>query len=400
MKKVFANRMVAHVWAQQNQPAGRSGNGQFYFEDVTIYSYGSHFPIATFTTDAHGNRCVLVTTDTYGNTTRRHCSHVDNALRGLSVQTWDVANVRSSGNGKPNEFTHIDNVAAMARNAADRAAELAKPRKRARWHDDGHQDEPQFRQGLLEEVVARIVSYCDAFAVDVPANVTLVSWQNNIVDAFAKYNNPTAVAKRVKDAAKRKLKRECEEAVTYQRFHAWREGVIPVLTYAEYSSLGQRDAYDYRQEMYRREPDNARNRPQAYITAEQWCNGVKGELQHNYVGGERTLVRRNGDKLETSRGADCPFAHAVLAFMKAQQCRREGKSWHSNGEQVRVGHFKVDSIDASGNIRAGCHSLQYEEMLRLAVREIPDKVRAIFAVPTIYSQHYGALDERVYELQD
>lgn len=48
MAQVFSNDMVAHVWAQQRQPSGRSHNGNFYFEGRTLYSYGTHYPVGIF----------------------------------------------------------------------------------------------------------------------------------------------------------------------------------------------------------------------------------------------------------------------------------------------------------------------------------------------------------------
>jgi len=72
MKTVFNTDMVAHVWAQQEQGTGRNAQGNFYFRDSTIYSYGAHFPIARFVTNAKGKRAVLFTEDTYSNTTAGH----------------------------------------------------------------------------------------------------------------------------------------------------------------------------------------------------------------------------------------------------------------------------------------------------------------------------------------
>jgi hypothetical protein len=47
MRKVLKDRHeVAHVWAAQSQPEGRAGN--VWFDGPTIYSYGRHFPMATF----------------------------------------------------------------------------------------------------------------------------------------------------------------------------------------------------------------------------------------------------------------------------------------------------------------------------------------------------------------
>jgi hypothetical protein len=81
---VFTNDMVAHVWAQQTQPHGRSGNGQFYFDGGTLYSYGSHFPVAMFVQNHRGQECALFNSDSYSITTSRHQSRARSAYSGLS----------------------------------------------------------------------------------------------------------------------------------------------------------------------------------------------------------------------------------------------------------------------------------------------------------------------------
>jgi hypothetical protein len=75
MKQVFNSSEVAHIWAGQTQPAGRNSFGNFYFNNGTIYSYGSHFPIATIA----GND-VLFTMRTYSNTTAKHISRAARAV--------------------------------------------------------------------------------------------------------------------------------------------------------------------------------------------------------------------------------------------------------------------------------------------------------------------------------
>ena len=52
-----------------------------YFTGDTIYSYGSHFPIAQLTTAPNGEDVLLFTTDTYSNTTTRHISYVQQGIR-------------------------------------------------------------------------------------------------------------------------------------------------------------------------------------------------------------------------------------------------------------------------------------------------------------------------------
>tara|TARA_R110002167_G_scaffold206741_1_gene410865 strand:+ start:255 stop:1172 length:918 start_codon:yes stop_codon:yes gene_type:complete len=80
MKKVFTNSMVAHVWAQQNQPEGRNSGSSIFFEGATIYSYGKHFPMASFKTNAKEETCILVNSQSYSITTSQHQSLVRQAI--------------------------------------------------------------------------------------------------------------------------------------------------------------------------------------------------------------------------------------------------------------------------------------------------------------------------------
>lgn len=93
MKHVFKTAEVAHVWAQQNQEEGRNAQGNFYFQGKTIYSYGRHFPIASFVAPG----VVLLTTRGYSPTTLRHIRHVRDAIRHLKVfEGYEVADTRGS----------------------------------------------------------------------------------------------------------------------------------------------------------------------------------------------------------------------------------------------------------------------------------------------------------------
>lgn len=67
------NSEVAHFWANQTQASGRGSH--FYFEGDTIYSYGSHFPIAR-----HYKGHVLFTTDSYSVSTSRHMGEARHAI--------------------------------------------------------------------------------------------------------------------------------------------------------------------------------------------------------------------------------------------------------------------------------------------------------------------------------
>jgi hypothetical protein len=72
--------------------------------------------------------------------------------------------------------------------------------------------------------------------------------------------------------------------------------------------------------------------------------------------------------LETSRGASVPFDQAVKVFKIVKAMRRAGKTWQANGRTVRVGHFAVDSIDASGGFTAACHRFEWPEIEAVAIQ--------------------------------
>src|SRR6266403_280024 len=59
MRHVLTNSEIPHLWAHQTQEHARNGgNGSFYFRGATIYSWGSHFPIATYNKEYHHERAV------------------------------------------------------------------------------------------------------------------------------------------------------------------------------------------------------------------------------------------------------------------------------------------------------------------------------------------------------
>jgi hypothetical protein len=78
-------------------------------------------------------------------------------------------------------------------------------------------------------------------------------------------------------------------------------------------------------------------------------------------------LRIKGDMLQTSHGAEVPLEHAIRAFRFIKLCREAGRAWHANGQQIRVGHFRVDSISPEGNMIAGCHSFTWPEIQRAAI---------------------------------
>lgn len=80
MKKVVSSAMVAHLWAHKTQSEARNAQHSMYFEGDTIYSYGSHFPIAR-----HFKGIVLFNANTYSSTTGQHKATTQSAIRNMTV---------------------------------------------------------------------------------------------------------------------------------------------------------------------------------------------------------------------------------------------------------------------------------------------------------------------------
>jgi hypothetical protein len=120
-----------------------------------------------------------------------------------------------------------------------------------------------------------------------------------------------------------------------------------------------------------RQLDSAERMAREVDAREAWLKG-EGSRHVRLNGPDGTaLVRRSndGERLETSHGADVPWDHAVKAFRFIRLCVERGEAFHTNGRTVRVGPFKVDSIAANGDMKAGCHSFAWEVMRELAERE-------------------------------
>lgn len=104
--------------------------------------------------------------------------------------------------------------------------------------------------------------------------------------------------------------------------------------------------------------------------------GYHGHGLHDERGGallRATDVERDADgtitdgTLETSQGARVPLVHAIRAFRFVKLCHDTGRQWSANGRTVKVGHYRIDRIEPSGDFVAGCHRINWGEVERLAI---------------------------------
>lgn len=154
LKQVFRNaEEVAHIWAKQSQQTGRSAN--CYFEGDTIYSYGSHFPVARYVHNKPGKRIVLFTTRDYSVTTAKHKGEILHAI------PPDVVTIYCSDVLADNKHRHLANIKELS----DSIRELAELHRTSRQRD--------YVKSIVEKV-QNLYAYCKLVRVGLTKQ--LIKW--------------------------------------------------------------------------------------------------------------------------------------------------------------------------------------------------------------------------------
>ena len=120
-----------------------------------------------------------------------------------------------------------------------------------------------------------------------------------------------------------------------------------------------------REEKRKREAELQRETYEKRIIA--WRSGENVSLPYMY--NTKAVLRYNAKRgvVETSQKANFPVKFAALAWKVIQRCRRKQEGWKRNGQRVPLGVYTLDEVDAYGNMKAGCHRVEYEECQRLAI---------------------------------
>ena len=118
-----------------------------------------------------------------------------------------------------------------------------------------------------------------------------------------------------------------------------------------------------KREKARKQREEAKRAREEQERIRQWANGETDYCPSN---GQAIRLRVKGDELQTSRGARVPLDHAIKAFRVIKRLRNKGESYQRNGHTIHLGHFALDAIDPQGNVTAGCHNVEWEEIERVA----------------------------------
>jgi len=307
-KHVYSTDEIPHLWAHQTQSEARNQTKNLYFEGATIYSYGSHFPIARHVTNKRGEKAVLFTTREYSVTTSGHISSV----RGAIPKGALVFNVPLQY-----EYNYADAGSKLCAHFRNEIAESHEKALKAKGHRASY-----IRQMIqASEDGKAFAKFFGLKKEKFPLPITgkkLKDWQTSAIEAEKLHND--SVAARYKSKSDRwRAAREREAAemarTLDERIATWRAGGNPRFGYGE-------------------------NVP--------------------------AMLRIEGDEVVTSKGARFPIAHAKRGLALIDACVSSGRDWQTNGHSCHLGHYRIESITADGTVTAGCHVVTYPEIARVA----------------------------------
>ena len=350
-KEVFETGEIPHLWAHKVQESARNKQGNLYFESDTIYSYGSHFPIARHVADnpskKNSKSAVLFTTRSYSNTTSGHISAVRSAIP-KDVQVFHVYNPALS----PRESLacYVSAVSEHAKSASERKLETTR-------HED-------VQKALA--LIAECKAFCKFFALKLP---TFAKLPKIDADKLARQRQAAKDRQKAKDA-KRRAEWEAQAANKKAEADAWNASGIC-------QHKPKHDAHNYGDVWKcdkQREDEEWETKRDEIIAA--WRAGdPNARLRDAYrlpvmlrirTFGADADVQHAVAMVETSRGAQVPVSHALrgLRFVRAVVAR--GEAFQTNGKTFHLGHYKIDRIETDGTLTAGCHVISLSEIERIA----------------------------------
>lgn len=334
-RQVFPTGEIPHKWAHQTQESARNPQGNLYFKGATIYSYRDSWPLARIYKCTKSARVlgrdtisatvtlVLTSANKYSMTTTGHQCDVNRAashLRQIAVPFV------VPGDHQPDKRDHDANLAYLAAEMKSRHEQAGRVMTAL---------SVTWRAEECAQLHKAMADYMIFFGIrrKMPA---LLSFAAAFERARRIENpDPASLDKRERASAARKVRlRDRDEYLAEQRETLKRGAFYHVgATRNDWRLFGAFDG--------------------------GWRNGRS-------VYGESVMLRVNGDEIETSMGARIPASHAPRLWRVIERCRDTGIPYQHNGHTEHAGDYRVDSIDADGTLRAGCHVIPYSELAGMA----------------------------------
>lgn len=312
---------VAHAWAHQHGSSDSNSNESFYFKGDTIYSYGSHFPIAKHVAP----RTILFTTRTYSNTTAAHIAAVRRAASHLNKIHCDyipLDEYEYDKAHKKNTRSWVNQIESLV-NEANKAKRMVKKVR---------------LEGEIQAVRNEAALYFAHFKIKPSKEDMRILADAPIDELSIAFKKKTEADKRAAAKARKQQERERLERMkvaedTYNRWlPIWHEGNDDKL----YGCFSRNER----------------------------------SLVHDYVDSSGlSFLRVMGDKIETSKSIRIPMAVAHRYYKRYLTVVESGGC---SGCGFKMMGYDVNTITADSLI-VGCHTILRSEIDHIAAQMGWDK---------------------------
>jgi hypothetical protein len=336
--------MIAHLWMNKRQESARNSGGNFYFNGDTIYSYGSHFPIARHVEKEAGDTAVLMTYRGYSNTTSKHIWMVERAIHGKKIYVY-----------RPDDYHHLETYAKEQMDMfAGYIEECVKKAARARvsWRIDDW-------EGKIHRAITNALDYMDFFGHEPSEKL------REAIELAESPDRKEKVKQVLKErSAKEKAKEEREAQDRAVKLRRFTQQIHGALSRIDESVQHWRETGEYRiwncetnEWVITRSPHSAMTGHNAF---------PKGDLLRvDTVDGKR--------RVRTSRAVVAGYRCAREAFQMLEEKWKSGdfRTYRNEGENMKpleVCGYGMRSMDEE-KVIVGCHTLYRKEIENFAKSE-------------------------------
>ena len=346
VKQWFKNDELAHVWANEGAPRGRT-SAHMHFDGLAFLSYGT---VIGRIIKKGKVKAFVVDSNSFSSTTGKHRCHMMKAI----PESANVFSVDGGCRGQSLSFT----PASLKKHYLDQMAEKQEEDgskfdwmraqaiiRRAGWLDDAIRvcrvfKMPYVKLSALKKSISGKVRKARKILADRSAFLEARRKEQDAADEAArKISNQEYIEAAVaaaRHAIKTKaLTRDAEKLFGYQG--QWLADYLELKT--GIAKLREKRDADAMREWKSGDP--------AVYASYDWP----------------VMLRAEAEEMVSSKGARVPLVDARRAFLFVRKVKARG--WRRNGKQFKVGMYDIDSVSKVGVV-AGCHSIPWKEIMRFA----------------------------------
>lgn len=405
MKTVFSNQELFHIYASGAQNHGRSANGNVYFENGVLYSYGKHFPIALKYRGKY-----LFTNDSYSVTTSKHVSQARSALRHREVislpclriiqeMLWIKERAKQGDKYYKQDLpkqaaAYCKGMAREINNAQDKLSRARSEWMKEYWQGEielhefaarfvwqelaGRKSDPikgalkQDRQERKGRLITGIIYDVDQFtraakfAKAREYALEIAKMRRNLLRDQHDGKDLEYIAIRVRAACESRMsdlrRKNTSINAANREFmtKAWQSKLDAAYNNAELAISRYIDPiYAVACAEVKRFQDMSRKEKEKRFHARQIHS----------ISGREIVCRVHNGNVETSGGARVPLDHAIRLFKFAEHCRNDGTGYNGG---LKIGAYNLNKIDIMGNVTIGCHYITWGAIADCAARYMPE----------------------------